>query len=618
MSDRPAARTLALIAVFVLSTAFLIGAPRKGNQAKAGAAAPEVLRLPTGWQLNRGPMGLMRTEVALSPDGNTLVFSASPDGAMPKARLYRRSLDAAEATLIPGVPEGACLPTFSPDGQSIVFWAGEKLQKLQKVAVQGGMPVALCDLKARPFGLAWAPDGRIIYGTAGAGLAYVPAAGGTPQVLTTIDRLKEQTHRLPHLLPGGKALLFTAMLANLGLETRLEWLSLETGQRKLLVEDAADGRYLATGHLAFVRRGALMVVPFDLARLQTTGRAVTAVPGLMQALNTLADDDGNSGAGQYSVSESGALIWATGGLLPDGDPELYWVDRSGRAELWPALAKRAVNGFRLSPDGRRLVFATTGGAERAVWVYDMRRNRATVVASDTQSFLVAPLWAPDGRRVVFSWWQASLRLWLKAVDGTEKGVELQRSEFGLRGNSWSRDGKYLAFVQSGGGTGNDIVVLRMADRQTTPFVATKAAEAFPEFPPDGRWLAYVSNETGRNEVYVRSFPDGKRTLPVSADGGTAPMWGRDGRELFYWNIGFKQTMKVDVSPGETLSVGTPRPLFPFNGSASAMVRMYYDITPDGQRFLIQKAWASKPTAVTELNLVRRWFDELKRISPTAK
>ncbi|MGE5361664.1 MAG: TolB family protein [Bacteroidales bacterium] len=610
MLDRAAATTSAVLALLALG-ASLVGAPRDGGQATPAAVVPEVLRLPPGTQLTRMAIPI-RTEVELSPDGTVVVLSASPDGTMEKARLYRRPLDRPDAAIVPGTPQGACMASFSPDGQWIVYWAGGKLYK---VAATGGAPVPLCDLKARPFGISWAPDGRIIFGRGGAGLASVPAAGGTVDTLTTVDATREQTHRLPHVLPGGKGLLFTAMGTNMGLESRLEWLSLETGQRKMLVEDAADGRYLPTGHLVFVRRGALMVVAFDLARLQTSGPVVTAVPQLMQAFNVMMPDM-NSAAGQYSVSASGALLWAKGGMLPDVVSQLYWVDRSGRAESWSAFGTRAVGAVRLSPDGRRAVFATDG-LDRGVWVYDIRRNSATRLTSDSQTWFVAPSWTPDGKRVAFSWWKNGLHMWLTPADGAGKMEQLPRTEFSQRGSSWTRDGRYLAFVDTGGETGSDINVLRMADRQVTPFAATKAAEVFPEFSPDGRWLAYVSNESGRNEVYVRSFPDGKRTLPISTEGGTSPLWGPGGRELFYWDVGFKKLTRVDVSAGQTLSAGPPRLLFEFTAAASVMIRNY-DITPDGQRFLIQKTRNASPAIVTELNLVRRWFDEVKRVSPPTR
>ncbi len=610
------ATVVAVLAISVLGASRLAGGPMLGiGVASSASPAPEIVRMPAGWQLNRGPGGQMRTEVTLSPDGTSIVFSASPDGTMPKAMIYRQSVGGAEATVYPGT-EGGCMPAFSPDGQWIVYWGN---QKLHKVALKGGAPEDVADLKARPFGLAWAPDGRIIFGQGGGrsfGLWFVPAGGGTPTELTTPDVTKEATHRLPHMLPGGKALLFTSMFSTMGRETRTEWLSLETGQRKVLVEDGADARYVPTGHLVFVRRGALMAAPFDLARLQTTGPAVVVIPGLMQSLNGAGVADMVSGAGQYTVSETGTLIWAPGGIGPFVMNPLYWVDRSGKAEPWSAFG-RSVMSARVSPDGSRLVFATS--LSRSLELYDIQKNEVTSLTPEGQGWIISPSWAPGGKRVVFSWWRTGLpNVWSVAADGSGKMEQLTRSEFDQRVTCMTRDGKFAALLESHPGTGLDIAVLDTSTGKVTPFVATKAVERFPEFSPDARWIAYVSDESGRSEVYLRSFPDGKKTLPISSDGGVSPVWAPGGRELFFWDIAVKTLMKVDVVPGENLTAGAPSPLFQFKAAGTQMVRNY-DISPDGKRFLIKAAQAATPpVAVTELNLVRNWFADLKRLSPTSK
>jgi len=575
------------------------------------AAAPEVIHLPTGWQLTRMPLGLFRTEIALAPDGSSLVFSASPDGTMAKAMLFKRPLDRHESTVIPGTEE-PCMPFFSPDGQWIGFWAKGKLNK---VAIKGGVPSSICDLGPDTVGICWGPDGRIIFGRLGSGLGYVPAAGGTPEPLTTLEAGKEGTHRLPHLLPGGRALMFTVMPAPFGVEARIEWLSLESGQRKVVMEDGADARYVSTGHLIFVRRGTLMAVPFSLDRLETTGPAITVNAGLMQAFNSSVLGL-NSGAGQYSVSESGALISVSGGIFPDPVADLYWVDRGGRAEKWMEFGARPVMAIRLSPDGRQVAF-TTHGLKSSTGLYDIQRKTVKSFTSDGQPW-GAPVWTRDGKRVAFSWSKTvAAEIWWAAADGSGKMEQLRKTDSAQRVNSWTEDGKYLAIVDLGDETGWDIRMLRMADRQLIPFATTKSDEVFPEFSPDGLWLAYASNESGRNEVYVRSLPDGKRTLPISSEGGTSPLWSPDGRELFYWNIAFTKLMKVDISPGQNLSAGTPKLLFEFAATGSSLVRIY-DITPDGRRFLIREKKNYDLPPVTELNLVRNWFEELKRRSPAAK
>ncbi len=612
---RLSATSVAALAIVVAVVCAFAGGPMAASgQARPSSPASEFVRMPTGWQLNRGPNGPMRTEVALSPDGTSIVFSASPDGTMPKAMIYRQSVGSPEATVFPGTA-GGCMPAFSPDGQWIVYWGN---RKLHKVALKGGAPEDLSDVTARPFGLAWAPDGRIIFGkgsTTNAGLAFLPSTGGTPADLTKVDAAQEGTHRLPHMLPGGKALLFTSMFSTVGREARVEWLSLETGKRKVLVEDGADARYLSSGHLVFVRRGALMAAPFDVGRLQTTGPAVVAIPGLMQNLNGGAADM-NSAAGQYTVSDTGGLIWVPGGAsgLP-GFP-LYWVDRSGKAEPWSAFG-RSVGSARVSPDGSRLVFAS--GPSRGLELYDIQKNAVTNLMPEGQGWIISPFWAPGGKRVVFSWWRTGLpNVWSVAMDGTGKTEQLTRSEFDQRVSCMSRDGRFVAVLETHPDTSLDIEVLDTSTGKVTPFVATKATERFPEFSPDARWMAYVSDESGRSEVYLRSFPDGRKTVPISSDGGVSPVWAPGGRELFFWDIAVKTLMKVDIVPGENLSAGAPSPLFQFNAASTQMIRNY-DISPDGTRFLIKAAQpATSPVAVTQLNLARNWFADLKRLSPNSK
>jgi serine/threonine-protein kinase len=244
-----------------------------------------------------------------------------------------------------------------------------------------------------------------------------------------------------------------------------------------------------------------------------------------------------------------------------------------------------------------------------------------MLTPDASSYFFGPFWSADGKHVAFSWWQATFDLWWAPADGAAQPRKLSPTAGALqggswhRGGSWTHDGKFLAYVEGENvNAGLDIKVLRMADRQVVAFAATKAAEMYPEFSPDGRWMAYVSNETGRNEVYVRSFPDGRRMLQVTREGATSPMWAPGGRELIYYDVGFKRLSKVDISAGQTVSLGTSRTLFEFSALATTALRGTHDITPDGQRFLFLTSVPQPVPAVTELNLERRWFDRLKRLS----
>jgi serine/threonine-protein kinase len=340
----------------------------------------------------------------------------------------------------------------------------------------------------------------------------------------------------------------------------------------------------------------------------------------MQALNSFMAEL-HSGAGQFAVSNSGVLVFVPGGMFPDQVSDLYWVDRSGRAEKWAAFGSRPVEGTRLSPDGSRLAFETSG-LDSGVFIYYIRRN--TVARLTTGGRPLRPLWTPDGKRLVFSWFffysmtgPSPAEIWWATADRSATKERLIRNGLPIWASAMSPDGKYVALIELSPETGPDIRMLRMADRQVTPFAATKAAEVFPEFSPDGRWLAYVSNESERNEVYLRSFPDGKRTLQISTDGGVSPGWARDGRELFYWNIGFTRLMKVEITPGENLTAKSPLKLFEFDAAASGYIRVH-DITADSQRFLLRKKKDFSLPPVTELTLVRNWLEQLKRLGPVRR
>jgi serine/threonine-protein kinase len=399
-----------------------------------------------------------------------------------------------------------------------------------------------------------------------------------------------------------------------GVAARVEGLWLGTGRRKTLIDDAADARYLPTGHLVWVRRGTLVAAPFDPSRLEVTGPSVTVTGALLQATNELFSER-NSGAGQYSVSESGTLVYASGGIFPDPEIPRNFVDRGGRAQPWSAFGTRPSLGVRLSPDGRRAVFSSTG-LDRTLWVYDMERDTATKLTAEGLSMFAT--WSPDGKRVAFSWSKAGpLNIWWTPSDGSRDMERLTPSDYAQQPASWTRDGKYLALVETGPSTGSDILVRQMADGKMIRFISTAAEEAWPEFSPDGRWLAYASNESGQNEIYLRAFPNGDKRQTVTSRGGMAPLWSPDGRELFYWNLDLTSLMKVDISPGREAPAGIPKLLFKFVTTYSGPVRGY-DITPDGRRFVIPEPPRFTPAEVTQLNLVQNWFDDVRRLSPAAK
>jgi len=555
-----------------------------------------------------------RTAMALSPDGRSLVFSANAGG---KQQLYLRALDQLDAAPLAGT-EGADSPFFSPDGKWVGFWANGALKK---VALSGGPATTICQTDAI-FGASWGSNDTIVFARVREGLLQVPGAGGTPQSLTTLDTAKgEVSHRLPQVLPGAKAVVFTIThdafpkwdVADIVVQ------SLVTGERKTVAQ-GADARYASTGHLVYARAGTLMAMPFDLARLQVTGGAVSVMADVMQAAN-IVNVNLDTGAAQFSVSASGALVYATGGAAGDAERRLVWVDRAGLAQPLSA-PPRAYFAPRLSPDGQRVVVYTRGTGSD-VWTFDITRGTLTRLTTEGRNGW--GLWTPDGKRVVFQSGPGVGNLFWKPADGSGAAERLTTSEYTQVPASWSPDGQTLAFVESHpvAATGSDIWALPLAgDRRPRPLLQTKFNETYPEFSPDGRWLAYVSNESGRDEVYVQPYPGPGPRQQVSVDGGEAPAWSRDGRELFYSavaNVGQGATTRewiaVPLTTAPSLRFGAPRVLFQARYQTTLTARGY-DVTSDGQRFLMVSVDERPPIKVTQMILVQNWVEELKRRVPT--
>jgi len=500
-----------------------------------------------------------RTAVSLSPDGKTLVFGAIWGGV---PQLYAREMNQLSATPIAGTT-GAGSPFFSPDGQWVGFWAAGKLQK---VRLAGGPAVPLCDA-ASIFGASWGSDDTIVFATArNGGLWRVSAPGGTPQVLTTLQE-GEFSHRLPHMLPGGRAVIFTISKgAQRWDDTQVVVRSLTTGRQSVLIEGGADGRYVPTGHLVYVRLGTLMAAPFDLDRLAVTGGATGLVDGVMQAANRNLSDMENTLAGQFTVSDAGALVYLTGGALPGFERVLAWADRQGHIEPLEA-PPRSYSKPRLSPDAGYISVSTQRDI-RDVWRYDIARGAFNPITVDKQSGY--SLFSPDGKRVVYRSGAAGGEdnLYWKAADGSGAAERLTTSARSQTPSSWSPDGATIAYVEEGPSSGFfqfDIWGLSMADRTARPIVQTAANEMSPEFSPDGRWLAYVSNESGREEVYAQPYPGpGERQL-ISNNGGEQPAWSPDGRELFYVQRDstnrLGNLLAVRISAARELQAGVPHPVF---------------------------------------------------------
>jgi dipeptidyl aminopeptidase/acylaminoacyl peptidase len=434
----------------------------------------------------------------------------------------------------------------------------------------------------------------------------VPDAGGTPQPLTHLET-GERTHRWPEFLPDGKAVLFAASTATSAYlnSSQVAVQLVGTGEPRNLIQGATHPRYASSGQLIYAQGGSLMAVSFDSHRLAVTGAAVPVMEGVVQSSAT--------GAAQYSFSAAGSLVYVPGGIQAS-QRRLVWVDRKGVEQALPVQA-HAYRYPRFSPDGRS-VAVTIEESDSHIWVYDLARETLTRFTFQGGVNLMGA-WRPDGKRIAFqSNKEGAPNLFWQLADGSGGLERLTTSDYNQTPNSWSPDGQLLAFIEANPTTGYDIWVLRMGDRKALPFLKTSFNESAPRFSPDGRWLAYVSDESGRWEIYVQLYPGPGGKWQISAQGGTEPVWNPNGRELFY-RSGDK-IMAVDIATQPGFTAGKPRMLFEGQYVTTPATFPNYDVSPDGQRFLMLKPAEQAQAAPTQINVVLNWFEELKQKVPVGK
>jgi eukaryotic-like serine/threonine-protein kinase len=532
--------------------------------------------------------------LALSPDASHLAYVASEGGS--NQVLYLRAMDGLDARPVPGT-EGAVEPFFSPDGQELGFFAGGKLKK---VSIRGGGAVTLGDGADFAFGASWGSRGLIAFmpsvaltGPSRTGLQLVSDLGGPPQPLTRLEK-GERAHVWPEFLPGGKAVLFTARQ---GTDAQIAVQLVGTGERRNLIPGAAQPRYALSGHLIYAQGGNLLAVPFDPQRLTVTGPPVLVLEGVLQGASP--------SAAEYSMSATGSLVYVRGSVQAQRRL-LVWVDRHGREEALPAQAREYATP-RLSPDRQR-VAAWDGGD---IWVDDLARNTLTRLTFQGRNGM--PVWTLDGKRIAFfSNREGPFRSFWQWADGSGDVERLTSGKYDQFPNSWSPDGPRLAFTELNPTTGYDIWVQRIGDHQAQPFLHTPFNEFEAQFSPDGRWLAYSSDESGRNEIYVRPYPGPGGKWQLSAGGGTEAMWNRNGRELFYRSGNAMMAVEITRQPG--FVAGNPQRLFEGPYVSTLRGAQEYDVTPDGQRFLMLKP-VDDAAATTQINVVLNWAEELKQRVP---
>jgi serine/threonine protein kinase/Tol biopolymer transport system component len=599
-----------------------------------------------------------RTSIAMSPDGNTIIFEGVDEKG---TRLYRRRLDEGKAVPIPDT-EGGRDPFFSPDGNHIGFWAKGRLMK---ISPSGGMASSICEI-GRPWGASWGPDDIIIY-SSGTRLRRVPAKGGDPEIITQANQENgEIAHIQPSVLPSGDGVLFSIRTYdNPWYDAKVALLSLKTMEWLDLINEGSDAQYSPTGHLVFARHGELWAVSFSIDRLKVTGEAKPVMPDIMHAINGR-NRNLYTHAAQYSFSENGNLAYISGGIYPDREEYIVYVSKSGKIN--PMVKTASSDSFPImSPDYKRIAYRRYG-ENREIWTYDIVTNFAQpVVSSVNRGSITALVWTPPlGKRVTY--WLSGIRpsgIYWKNADGT--GEQELLVENGTP-SSWSPDGKFLAFIRSEPRRGNDIWIFSIEDRHSFPFLNSQYDERYPEFSPDGNFLAYCSNRTGQAEVYVTPFPGTPVEIPVSNGGGKAPVWSQDMSEIYYLEImqaPRAKMMVADISTSPSFRTDNRKVLFDYWGlGMSGDPSRGYDILPDGQGFIClglyygvnavnyseipqdildglstqdkkALAWFERwlkedknrvlspelermlqGLAVTKINIVQNWFEELKRLVPT--
>ena len=552
------------------------------------------------------PNGVLQTptdpDVAVSADGYRIAYATIEQGTI---ALYVRSLDQLDAIRITGVSAPRA-PFFSPDGQSIGFFDG---QALKQVAASGGPPMTVTPMKGTGRGASWGADDSIIFATSDAtGLLRVSAKGGEVRVLT--EPKSGHDHFFPQVLPGGRAVLFTIVATGQASSAQIAVLDLGSGTQTVLLSGGSHGQYAASGHLVYGAAGTLRAVGFDLDTLTIRGSAVPVVEQVVTK---------GTGAANFAMSRDGSLVYESGDIASVAERTLVWVDRQGREEVIAAAPKRSYVYPRISPDGTRVALDIRD-QQNDIWVWDLTRpNLARLTFDPGLNRGVA--WTPDGKTLVFSAERDGTEsLFWQAADASGSPERLTAGQPGRPQvpNSVAADGARLVFSEPDSQP-HDLYTLQLdSERKVLPLLNGSYDEHNGEVSPNGRWLAYQSDESGSTEIYVRPFPNvGDSRTKISTGGGTRPVWARNGRELFYLKVdGTMVAVPIHPDSGGRFSAGTPTSLFQGVYFATQSARTY-DVAPDGSRFLMIKSAApSSNSATVQLVVVQHWFEELKRLVPT--
>jgi eukaryotic-like serine/threonine-protein kinase len=552
--------------------------------------------------------GIPGANLAFSPDGSRLVYVGPGEGG---DQLWVRDRDRLDATPLPGTL-GAVSPWFSPDGQRIVFSAGPNFD-LKIVPVTGGPPITLTTPgSGAGGGTAWGPDGWI-YFDAPPCLSRVRADGGTPEPAVLIDSAaNELGHAWPAALPNGKGLLFRSRRNLDPTDFDIVAYDFKARERHVLTKGLL-GRYVAPGYLVYVRAdGAVLAAPFDQDKFELTGPGVPLFEGAMTKA---------FGGVDFAISNSGALAYVPGlASSTGGVAELVYVSRQGGiTPLDPPVSFNPSNNraISLSPDGTRIALDVVGVASPDIWIKQLPSGPLSRLTFDGTSS-VRPTWTADGQAVLYLSTVDSgpVSVWKKRADGSAAAELVWQAPNGIIAEAnMSANGEWLIYRVNTPDGGRDIYGIRPGrDTVPTPLLTGKFLEQGAALSPDGKWLAYSSNESGQFEVFVRPFPNtGSGRWQVSTRGGAAARWSRSGRELFFESTSNNDFMAVTIAPGATFSPGEPRRLFSQGGVLlGSNIVPYYDLTPGDSGFvMVRLAAVNASPGAGQVVVVDNWFTELK-------
>src|SRR5712692_8709828 len=529
----------------------------------------------------------------LSPDGRYIAYVAQASG---QQAIYLRPVDQFGAKPVPGTENGVA-PFFSPDGDWLGFIADGKLKK---VPLRGGPAVVVCDVQVAAKA-SWGKNGfivvRPIFGT---GLSLVSAKGGTPSVVTTLDPARsERAHSSPEFLPTGDAVLFTIWTGVTFERPQIAVLSLKNHQQKILIDGATSPHYVSTGHLVYEQGGSLFAVPFDISHLELSGTPVRLFSSPQMSFGPIVD-------AQLAVSATGAMAYVPGPDTTDLDRALVWVNRKGVA-VPVSDVHRAYASPRISPDGRRIAVSILESGTYQIWIYDLERGTLSRLTHEKSN--AEGVWSPDGKQIAFSSnVPGPANIYTVSADGNGSPERLTSSKFAQLPGSWSKD-NVLLWTEVDTTTVGDLWALSPHENARPIPVRRTAFDEFEgTFSPDGRFLAYMSNDSGTLQVYVQTYSGPYRRWQISTRGGFDPVWAKDGRELFYLENNKMIAVPLEFQPG--FHLGKPQVLFEGRYEPGLDGFPPYDVSADGKRFLFVKPSKGMPTA-NEIDVTVGWGAELQ-------